>query len=194
MENECDSNDSVHCYGIICLLWSHFFFFQWYTLWIEQTKEAAREGIFMQCDKYIHKAGWCRNASNLEVLARRWVVSHDCSWLHGVQLPVPGELSYLCLLDVFCFVLFSVLGFFLKEYWGWDRICSNGGFPGGSIRLPMQEILEMQVQGLGQEDPLEKEMTTHSSIPAWEIPRTEEPGGLPSMWSQKSQTRTWLSN
>ena len=42
---------------------------------------------------------------------------------------------------------------------------------------------------LGQEDPLEKEVATHSSIPAWEIPWTEEPGGLQSMGSQKSQTR-----
>jgi len=37
---------------------------------------------------------------------------------------------------------------------------------------------EKWVQSLGQEDPLEKEMATHSSILAWEIPRTEEPGGL----------------
>ena len=36
---------------------------------------------------------------------------------------------------------------------------------------------EMQVRSLGQEDPLEKEMATHYSIPAWEIPWTEEPGG-----------------
>ena len=39
------------------------------------------------------------------------------------------------------------------------------------------------VQSLSQEDPLEKGMTTHSSIPAWEIPWTEEPGGLQSMGS-----------
>ena len=45
------------------------------------------------------------------------------------------------------------------------------------------------VRSLGQEDPLEKEMTTHSRILAWEIPRTEEPGGLQPMGSQKSQTR-----
>ena len=37
---------------------------------------------------------------------------------------------------------------------------------------------ETQVQSLGSEDPLEKEMATHSSIPAWEIPWTEEPNGL----------------
>ena len=43
---------------------------------------------------------------------------------------------------------------------------------------------EMQVQSLSQEDPLEKEMTTHSSILAWEIPWTEEPSVLQSMGSQ----------
>ena len=43
----------------------------------------------------------------------------------------------------------------------------------------------MWVWSLGREDPLEKEMTTHSSIPAWEIPWTEEPGGLQSRGSQR---------
>ena len=47
---------------------------------------------------------------------------------------------------------------------------------------------EYIVQSLGQEDPLEKEMATHSSILAWEIPWTEEPRGLSSMGSQKSWT------
>ena len=41
------------------------------------------------------------------------------------------------------------------------------------------------VQALGREDPLEEEMATHSSILAWEVPWTEEPGGLQSMGSQK---------
>ena len=49
----------------------------------------------------------------------------------------------------------------------------------------MLEMQEMQVQSLGQEDPLEKEMATHCSILAWEIPWTEEPGRLQSMGSQK---------
>jgi len=43
---------------------------------------------------------------------------------------------------------------------------------------------ETQVQSLGREDTLEKEMATHSSILAWRIPWTEEPGGLQSMGSQ----------
>ena len=46
----------------------------------------------------------------------------------------------------------------------------------------MQETL---VQSLGQEDPLEEEMATHSSILTWEIPRTEEPGGLQSVGLQR---------
>ena len=49
----------------------------------------------------------------------------------------------------------------------------------------MQETQEMQVQSLDQEDPLEEEMTTHSSIFAWKIPWTEEPDGLQSMGSQR---------
>ena len=50
---------------------------------------------------------------------------------------------------------------------------------------------EMHILSLGREDTLEKEMATHSSILAWEIPWTEEPGGLQSRGSQKSWT--WLS-
>ena len=46
-------------------------------------------------------------------------------------------------------------------------------------------VQETQVQSLGWEDPLEKEMTTHSSILAWKISWTEEPGGLQSMGSQR---------
>ena len=44
---------------------------------------------------------------------------------------------------------------------------------------------ETQIQSLGQEDPLEKEMATHYSILAWKIPWTEEPGGLQSMRLQR---------
>ena len=50
-------------------------------------------------------------------------------------------------------------------------------------RLPAMR--ETQVQSLGWEDPLEKEMATHSSILAWRIPWTEEPDGLQSMGSQR---------
>ena len=58
---------------------------------------------------------------------------------------------------------------------------TTGGFPCGSgvKNLPaMPETQEIQIQSLGWEDPLEEEMATHSSILAWEIQWTEEPGGL----------------
>ena len=50
--------------------------------------------------------------------------------------------------------------------------------------LAMQEMQERQVRSLGQEDPLEEEMATCSSILAWKIPWTDKPGGLQSMMLQ----------
>ena len=57
-------------------------------------------------------------------------------------------------------------------------------------RLPA--MWEAWVRSLGREDPLEKEMATHSSILAWRIPWMEEPGGLQSTWSQESDTTEQL--
>ena len=54
-------------------------------------------------------------------------------------------------------------------------------------RLPT--VRETQVQSLGRKVPLEKEMATHSSIPAWKIPWTEKPDRLQSMGVTKSRTR-----
>ena len=62
-------------------------------------------------------------------------------------------------------------------------LCSFPGDPEVK-RLPVKK--DTRVLSLGREDPLEKEMATHSSILAWEIPRTEEPGGLQAMGSQES--------
>ena len=63
----------------------------------------------------------------------------------------------------------------------YDLFC----FPGGSeVKNPLAnagDLQEMQVRSLGGEDPLEKEMTTHSSVPAWRTPWREEPGGLQSV-------------
>ena len=59
------------------------------------------------------------------------------------------------------------------------------GFPGDSVLKNLPAKQELQVQSLGWEDPLEKETATHSSILAWEIQRTEEPGGLQSVESQR---------
>ena len=62
------------------------------------------------------------------------------------------------------------------------------GFPSGTVaknHLPMQETQEKWVQSLGQEDPLEQEIATHSSILTWKIPWMEGPGGLQSMESRR---------
>ena len=61
------------------------------------------------------------------------------------------------------------------------------GFPGGAVveNSPANAGDMDSVPSLGQEDPLEKGMATHSSILAWRIPWTEEPGRLPSIGSQR---------
>ena len=68
------------------------------------------------------------------------------------------------------------------------------GFPGGSVVKNLLQYGRNEfTRGLGRS--LEKEMATHSSILAWEIPRTQESGGLQSMESQKSgtqQQQQWL--
>ena len=58
------------------------------------------------------------------------------------------------------------------------RLLCSASFPGGLVGKSLPAKQEMQVWFLGQKHPLEKEMATHSSIPAWEIPRAEKPSGL----------------
>ena len=70
--------------------------------------------------------------------------------------------------------------------------CSSsflGGSPGDSDGKEFACNARNLGQYLGWEDPLENEMATLSSILAWRIPWTEEPGGLQSMWVEKSQTQ-----
>ena len=66
----------------------------------------------------------------------------------------------------------------------------HGGLDGKEI---CRQCRRAGVQSLGQEEPLEKEMATHSSILAWEIPWTEEPGGLQSIGSQRVR-HNWETN
>ena len=63
----------------------------------------------------------------------------------------------------------------------------KGGFPGSSVVKNLSAMQETRIRSLGWEDLLEKEMPTHCSILAWEIPWTEEPG-YSSMGSQESDT------
>ena len=63
------------------------------------------------------------------------------------------------------------------------------GFHDVLVVKNLPAMQEIRIQSLGQEDPLEKEVVTHYSILACEIPLTEEPGWLQSMGSQKRQTQ-----
>ena len=67
------------------------------------------------------------------------------------------------------------------------RVC--GAYLVAQIVKSLPAMWETQVQSLDWEDPLEKEMATHSSTLAWKIPWTEEPGRLQSMGVTKSRTR-----
>ena len=66
-----------------------------------------------------------------------------------------------------------------------DQIKIRKGFPSGSTVKNLPVMQEMQVQSLGQEEPLEEGMETHSSILAWRIPWSEEPGRLQSVGLQR---------
>ena len=79
------------------------------------------------------------------------------------------------------------MNLFWKRHFLKTKVYTWVGFPGGSVlKNPntMQQLQETWVWSLGQEDPLEEEMATHSSILAWRIPWIEEPGGLPAIGSQ----------
>ena len=69
---------------------------------------------------------------------------------------------------------------------------SPWGFPGAQIVKNLPATQETWVRSLDREDPM-KEMATHSSILAWRIPWTEDPGGLQSMGSQRVRHHTWAN-
>ena len=77
-------------------------------------------------------------------------------------------------------------------YHAYVFVYDNVGLPSGSEVKYLPTMQETWVRSLGWEDPLEKGMANHASILAWEIPWTEEPGGLQSMGLQKGQI--WCSD
>ena len=98
-----------------------------------------------------------------------------------IQILILGNAQLLSYSDpfflffIFCFLYYLV-------------ICLKWGFSGGSVVKNPPAMQETWVPSLGREDYLEKEVTTHSSILAWEIPYTEEPGKLQFMGFQESWT------
>ena len=84
----------------------------------------------------------------------------------------------------------SILKIFIL--WSMNNNCKINWLPlVAQMVKSLPAVQETRVQSLGQEDPLEKKMAAHSSIPAWRIPWTEEPGRLQLMGSQ---SRTRLRN
>ena len=73
--------------------------------------------------------------------------------------------------------------FLISSFFNW-RIIALQGFSGGTPVKNLPAVQEMWVQSLGWEDPLEEGMAALSSILAWRVPWTAEPGGLQSIGSQ----------
>ena len=80
-----------------------------------------------------------------------------------------------------------------RRFWKIDKLLYIMGFPDGSDGKEPPAMQKTRVWSPGREDPLEKEMATHSSILAWRIPWTEEPGGLQSMWLKRAG-HDWAMN
>ena len=121
-----------------------------------------------------------KNLSNLKEMEKfleTWNTKTE-SWRRWKSVPTSNK--FLGKLFV-RFLLFNVYVF--VKIWG---------FPGGSDGKETC-LWDTQIQPLGQEDPLEKEMATHSSILAWEIPWTEVPGGPQSMGCKESDMIEWLT-
>ena len=79
-----------------------------------------------------------------------------------------------------------IAGKFKKENLSFPFLCPQSWAPLVTHTVKNLSVTqETQVRSLGSEDPLEKGLATHSSIPAWKIPWTEEPGGLQSMRPQR---------
>ena len=141
----------------------------------------------------LHRPPRCRKAFTQEVTC--YLPKHQTSKTWGFRTQY-GLLSWVCFCC--CWLIWNCLyksdtWFYLKnqktqQHWTQIPTLSSGTFPGGSEGKNLS-VQKMWVQFLGQEHPLEKEMVTHSSILAWRIPWTEEPGGLQSAGVQKSRTR-----
>ena len=105
-------------------------------------------------------------------------------------------LASRCFHGICCHLLFyiSSFGHAAGGEKGWLCGCvSNLVAQGQRTCLPMRETQEMQVQPLGQEDPLEEEMATHSSILAWETPFQRSLVGSSPWVCKESDTTEWLS-
>ena len=119
------------------------------------------------------------SSANSEVLLLfKFVFLLFLLWLLWLGL---SKLCWMIVVRVNVLVLFLNLEEILSEYDFTIEFDLSWGFPRGSTVNNLPVTQEIQVWSLGREDPLEKGMATHSSILAWRIPQTEDPGGLQSM-------------
>ena len=139
-----------------------------------------------------------QSLSGVHLFATPWTTAHQAfpsitnsqSLLKRISIEsvMPSNHLTLCsplLLLPSVFPSINSCTFWLWIWVVWVPDINVCGFPGSSEVKNLHEMQETQVRSLGWEDPLEKEMAAHSSILAWEIPWTEEPGGLQSMESQR---------
>ena len=144
----------------------------------------------------------------LQARTLEWVAISFCNaWKWKVKVK---SLSHIQLLATPWTAGSSVHGIFQARVLEWDAIAFSidpfspwesrrtqesrlPSFPSGSDCKSLPAMQETQVWSLNQEDPLKKGITTHSSILAWRIPRTEEPGG-PLAVHGIAENQTWLSD
>ena len=150
--------------------------------------------ILQLCESVGYLSGQGCNSWNLVVLNCRWLVQTTIS-TGGYLAMWEGNgtpLQYSCLENpmdggAWCTAVYGVAQSWTRLKW----LSSKHNFMCFMASLIVQLVKNMSamqetwVQSLGQVDPLEKEMANHSSILAWKMPRTEEPGGLQSMGSHE---------
>ena len=122
---------------------------------------------------------WDKNARKLDEIKFSGVklsgyLNKERKKVGSIQAPLKKKLIYFSIYLNSFLTLFKCLQYIFTYKYVVAQMVKN---------LP--SVQETQVHSLGWEDPLEKEMTTHSSILAWRIPWTEEPGGLQSMGLQR---------
>ena len=139
-----------------------------------------------------------QSLSRVQLFATPWTAAHQDPLSFTVSQSLLRLLSIESVMLSNCLILcrpllllpsiFPASRSFPMKTWGLPTVI--WGFPGGSVvkNLPaIKAMQEMQVQSLGQEDPLEEEIATYPSILARKIPWTEEPGRLQSIGSQRGR-------
>ena len=136
------------------------------------TRILTQSSLFLLC-RWFYIINFCYNNSIyfIILICGLWWPAQPLSEVHSQEANTAFKLLFL-LVFTFMFLWASLVAQLVKN-------------------LPAMQ--ETQIRSLGREDPLEKEMATHSSIVAWRIPWTEEPGGLKSRRSQRIRN-DWVTN